>query len=154
VKLDIIIASIIGESERSAFMRSGPKYLALALDVRKLTDSLIRLVEEGTESDDLYESIREVIASIEGAGQKTSVKALRARGMFGHYPSVLAISEVITAENREQVVRHLLGVLNTANLEERKENALEAIAFFDSLERRALYRSAHTQRKRSPALAR
>lgn len=135
-------------------MRSGPKYLALALDVRKLTDSLIRLVEEGTESDDLYESIREVIASIEGAGQKTSVKALRERGMFGRYPSVLAISDVITPQNRDDVVKHLLGVLKTDDVDERKENALEAITFFDTLERRALYRSAHTQRKRFPALAR
>jgi hypothetical protein len=135
-------------------MRSGPKYLSLALDVRKLTDSLIRLAEEGTESQELYTSIRELIASIQGAGQKTSVKALRERGMFGYYPSVLAISEVITSENRNEVLQHLLGVLNTDDFEQRKENALEAIAFFDTLERRALYHSAHTQRKRSPALAR
>jgi len=39
-------------------MRSGPTYLALALDVRKLTDSLIRLVEDGVRTEELYESIR------------------------------------------------------------------------------------------------
>lgn len=135
-------------------MRSGPKYLALALDVRKLTDSLIRLVEEGKESPELYASIKALIASIQGAGQKTSVKALRERGMFGHYPSVLAISEVVTQDNQRDVLQHLLGVLNANDVELRKENALEAIAFFDTLERRALYHSAHVQRKRSPALAR
>lgn len=135
-------------------MRSGPKYLALALDVRKLSDSLIRLVEEGTASQDLYNSIKEVIASIEGAGQKTSVNALRERGMFGHYPSVLAINEVITPQNRDEVVSHLQGVLNPGDVQLRRENTLAAIAFFDSLERRALYHSAHTQRKTSPVLVR
>jgi hypothetical protein len=140
--------------EMGTSMRSGPKYLALALDVRKLTDSLIRLVEDGTDSAELYASIREVVASIEGAGKKTSVKALRERGTFGHYPSVLALNEIITPDNREELIERLQGVISPQGAEEQKENALQAITFFDALERRALYHSTRSQGKKAIALSR
>jgi hypothetical protein len=135
-------------------MRSGSKYLALALDVRKLTDSLIELVEGGTVSKDLYDSIREVVASIEGAGKKTPVKALRQRGKFGHYPSVLAMNEVVRPEKRQEVLERLQGVIDRRNRKRQRESALEAITFFDALERRALYHSSQNQGKRTAALSR
>lgn len=140
--------------ERTIPMRSGPKYLALALDVRKLTDSLIRLVEDGVDSKDLYSSIREVVASIEGAGKKTPVKALRQRGKFGHYPSVRAMNEVVTPGKRQEVLDRLMGVIDSRNRKRQRESALKAISFFDDLERRALYHSNQNHGKRSATLSR
>ena len=144
---------MIGEHQNGGIgtpMRSGPKYLALALDVRKLTDALIRLVEDGEENDQLYESIREVMASIQGAGEKISVKALRQRGKFGRYPSVLAMNEVVRPEKRQEVLERLRGVIHPRNPEQQRESALQAITFFDALERRALYHSNQSQGKRPP----
>lgn len=135
-------------------MRSGSRYLALALDVRKLTDSLIRLVEDGTQSEQLKSSIKEVVDALEGAGRKTTVKALRERGTFGNYPSVHAMSEVITEANREILIEKLQGVINPQDNMTQREMALQAIPFFDALERRALYHSANQRERKTAILSR
>jgi hypothetical protein len=71
------------------------KYLIFALRIRKLTDALIALVEEGRAMADLNESLKEVLASLEDAGKPTSVQSLRQRGSFGHYENVITIDEVV-----------------------------------------------------------
>lgn len=73
-------------------MQASSEYLALALDVRKVTDSLISVVEGGTVSPELNDSLQQVMTSLQGTGQ-TSVKSLRERGPFGKYAGVKAISE-------------------------------------------------------------
>lgn len=135
-------------------MGSGAKFLALALDVRKLTDSLIQLAEDGTVNTRLYPAIHEVLDSIRDVDQKTSVKALRDRGQFGRYPAVVTMSEVIRSADRQRVVQELCGVLNEQDPLQQKENALSAISFFDALERRALYHSARSHAKRRPSISR
>ena len=139
---------------RNIPVRSGLRYLALALDVRKLTDSLIQLVEEGTQSAELNASIKKVVVSLEGAGRKTSIKALRERGTFGHYPSVHAINEVMTNENRDELILKLQGIINPQNAEQQREMALQAIPFFDALERRALYHSNQSHERKTATLSR
>jgi hypothetical protein len=125
-------------------MQSNSEYLSLALDVRKLTDSLIRLIENGAPSNDLNDSITQVVISLQGAG-KTTVKSLRERGPFGRYVSVRAISEVFTDEDRKTLVGKLRMVIQPPSLEQQKDSALAAIPFFDQLERRALYHHNRAQ---------
>jgi hypothetical protein len=125
--------------ERGPQMQTNSEYLTLALDVRNLTDSLVRLVEEdATPSNELNSSIQKVVNSLQGTG-KTSVKSLRERGPFGRYASVRAMSEVFGDEQRKTLIRKLRTVINPQSPEERTESALAAIPFFDALERRALY---------------
>ena len=119
-------------------MQLNSEYLSLALDVRRLTDSLVRLVEEGHPSDDLNANIRKVLVSLEGGG-KTTVKSLRERGPFGQYAGVKAISEVFGAAKRKELASQLSSVMSPRSIEEQRESALEAITYFDALERRALY---------------
>jgi hypothetical protein len=130
---------------RGGQMQTSSEYLTLALDVRNLTDSLVRLVEEDvTPSDELNSSIQKVVNSLRGTG-KTSVKSLRERGPFGRYASVRAMSEVFGEEQRKTLIRKLITVINPQSREERTESALAAIPFFDALERRALYHHNRAQ---------
>jgi hypothetical protein len=124
-------------------MRTNSRYLALALDIRKLSDSLILLAEDNVESPYLFEAINRLLLSLQGADQKTSVKALRDRGTFGQYENVVMVNEVIPAPGRTELIQKLQAVLHSDSQDLRKENALQAIAFFDSLERRALYHFNH-----------
>ena len=119
------------------------RYLTLALNVRKLTDSLITLVEEGIETAELERSVKEVLASLESAGGKTSVRSLRERGAFGQYENVVTIKEVVKAPERAALIGRLQDVISKKNTQERSESAIEAIEFFDALERRALYHYKH-----------
>jgi hypothetical protein len=137
---------MVGESVffdwRHAQMQTSSEYLTLALDVRKVTDSLIRLVEQGTPSDDLNSSITQVVKSLQSTG-KTTVKSLRERGPFGRYVSVRAISEVFPDEKRKKFVGTLQQLqqmlFDPHSPEQRTESALSAIPYFDEWERRALY---------------
>ena len=119
------------------------RYLALALKIRKLTDSLITLVEKESENPLLQGSLKEVLASLENVGESTSVKSLRDRGEFGRYENVVTINEVVKAEDRRVLVQKLHEVLGATTKRQRNESALDAIQFFDALERRALYHYSH-----------
>src|SRR5208283_3021044 len=83
-------------------MQASSEYLTLALDVRKVTDSLIRVVEGGTVSPELSTSLQQVLTSLEGTG-RTSVKSLRARGPFGKYAGVKAFNEEFNEQDRNQL---------------------------------------------------
>lgn len=124
-------------------MGTNSRYLTLALNIRQVSNSLIQLVEEDQDSPELTESIGHFLASVENAGQKTTVKALRARGAFGRYENVVTVNEVIKQAQRGILITKLQGLLTPSSPEQRKSDALEAIEFFDALERRALYHYNH-----------
>ena len=134
-------------------MQASSEYLALALDVRKVTDSLIRVVEGGAVSQQLNDSLRQVVTSLQGTGQ-TSVKSLRERGPFGRYAGVKAIREEFDDRDREQLIVKLNTVIQPQPSGRRTESALAAIEFFDRLERRALYRHSRARTAKRPILSR
>jgi hypothetical protein len=127
-------------------MRSNSGYLTLALDIRKLSDALISLAEDGTRSPDMFEAMSRLIDSLEGVGQQTSVRSLRDRGSFGLHESAVTLKEAITPEHRIEFIAKLRAILAPEPDESKRETALEAVAFFDTLERRALYRYNHPVR--------
>ena len=134
-------------------MQTSSEYLTLALDVRKVTDSLIDLVEQGTRSDQLNTSIRQVMFSLQGTGQAT-VKSLQERGPFGRYVGVRTMNEVFSDKQRREFAGTLEKVIDPKSpAEQRTESALAAIPFFDALERRALYddNQAKTARRYAPS---
>lgn len=134
-------------------MQTNSEYLTLALDVRKVTDFLIQLVEQGTPNDQLDSSIRQVMYSLQSTGQAT-VKSLRDRGPFGRYVGVRTMNEVFSDTQREAFAGILTRVIDPQSLpEQRTEGALAAIPFFDKLERRALYddNQAKTARRYAPS---
>ena len=125
-------------------MATNSRYLTLALDIRKLSDSLIKLAEEGdAESPVVRTSIQNLLVSLLNAGEKTSVKALRERGTFGRYENVVTVNEVVKPPKRAELIVKLKAVLDPASKDELKESALQAVEFFDTLEQRALYHYRH-----------
>jgi hypothetical protein len=122
---------------------SRSRYLVFALRIRKLTDSLIALVEEGRYPPDLNNGLNAVMASIEGSGERTNVRSLRDRGSFGNYENAVTISEVMKARDKAELLQKLRLVMNSRTSAERREGALQAIEFFDALEGRALYHYNH-----------
>lgn len=122
---------------------SRARYLIFALRIRKLTDALIALVEEGKETPDLDKRLKEVLASLESVGERTSVKSLRERGSFGHYENVVTIDEVVRAQDKTMLIQKLNAVISAHTDRERRSSALNAISFFDALESRALYHYNH-----------
>jgi hypothetical protein len=117
--------------------------LVFALRIRKLTDSLIALVEEGQYPPDLNKGLRAVLASLAGSGERTKVRSLRNRGSFGHYENALTISEVVKAQDKAALILKLKTVMSSKTRAERRASALQAIDFFDALEGRALYHYNH-----------
>ena len=117
--------------------------MVFALRIRKLTDSLIALVEEGQYPPDLNKGLRAVLASLAGSGERTKVRSLRNRGSFGHYENALTISEVVKAQDKAALILKLKTVMSSKTRAERRASALQAIDFFDALEGRALYHYNH-----------
>ena len=85
-------------------MQTNTRYLTLALDIRRLSDSLIMLAEENVETPDMLLAISRLLSSLKDAGQGTSVKALRDRGTFGQYENVVTVNEVIKAPQRLSLI--------------------------------------------------
>ena len=141
------------KSRKEVAMQGSLEYLTLALDVRRLTDSLVRIVEGGTRPEDLNANIRKVVISLQGTG-KTSIKSLRERGRFGRYAGVRAIKEVFGQTERQEFAEKLEKLIKTRSVEQRRESALDAIPYFDALERRALYHHRRLQTARRPVTAR
>jgi|ERR1017187_6090225 hypothetical protein len=135
-------------------MATNSRYLTLALDIRKLSDSLIKLAEEGdAESPVVRTSIQNLLVSLLNAGEKTSVKALRERGAFGRYENVVTVNEVVKPPQRAEFIRKLQAVLTPASEDDLRESALQAVEFFDTLEQRALYHYRHPKLTASVSIA-
>ena len=122
---------------------SRARYLIFALTIRKLTDALIELVEEGKRAPDLNKELKEVLASIESTVKRPSVKTVRDRGTFGHFEGAATIDEVVRGGDRAALIQKLNSVIEAKTIQEQRKSALKAIDFFDALESRALYRYNH-----------
>jgi len=115
---------------------------------------LIRLVEEGQESDSLSNSLNKVLASLDDTGGKTSVQRLRDSGSFGSYENMVTRKEAISPGDRVEIVSKLQAVIRPRSPEQRRDSAIAAIPFFDAIERRALYHYNHPQVDRRATVVR
>jgi hypothetical protein len=118
-------------------MEMNTKYLTLALEVRKITDALIQLVEEDKGLPELKSSLDPFMKSLTDQ-PSVSVKALREMGPFGQYESLRIINEILHGSRKKELIGKLEAVLN-GSVESRDECGLAAIRLLDSIERSALY---------------
>jgi hypothetical protein len=112
------------------------RYLALALDARKVIDALILFVDEDQRADGLDQSLQEVIDSLQ-ARREDIFSPLRNRLAFSeYYEQVRTVGE----SDREQIVGKLETVkANEATVEKQKQDAFDAIKLLSAIESRALY---------------
>jgi hypothetical protein len=117
------------------------RYLALALDARKVIDALILFVDQDRREEGLDGSLQEVIDSLKSTEKKDIFSPLRNRSAFSeYYEQVRTVHEALKPEERGQVVKKLLTIKsNEGALDEQKEDAYQAIKLLSAIESRALY---------------
>jgi hypothetical protein len=113
------------------------RYLALALDARKVIDSLIVFVDQDRREEGLDESLQEVIDSLQ-IKQEDTFSPLRNRLAFSeYYEQVRTVGESL---NRAEIVEKLETVkAREATVEKQKQDAFDAIKLLSTVESRALY---------------
>lgn len=121
------------------------RYLALALDARKVIDALIVFVDQGKREQGLDESLEDAIGSLQAATEKKDFfSPLSNRVAFSeYYEQVRTIEEALKPEQREEVIRKLLAVKdikdNQADIARQTEDAYQAIKLLSAIESRALH---------------
>ena len=118
------------------------RYLALALDARKVIDALIVFVDTDEREDNLDESLQEVIESLQAVTEKKDIfSPARNRLAFSeYYEQVRTVDEALKPEERAQIVRKLLTVkAMQADMQAQKSDAFDAIKLLSAIESRALY---------------
>jgi hypothetical protein len=114
------------------------RYLALALDARKVIDSLIVFVDKEEREEGLGQKLQEVIESLQ-AKREDIFSPLRNRLAFSeYYEQVRIVGEV--ANDRAAIVEKLETVkTGQAPMEKQKQDAFDAIKLLSAIESRALY---------------
>ncbi len=118
------------------------RYLALALDARKVIDSLIVFVDQGKREDGLDQSLQDVIDSLQVVTQNKDIfSPLRNRlGFSEYYEQVRTVNEALKSAEKTHIVERLLTVkANEADALTQKEDAYQAIKLLSAIESRALY---------------
>ena len=114
------------------------RYLALALDARKVIDALIIFVEDGAHGADFDSSLQGVIDSFR---EKDVFSPLRNHLAFSeYYEQVRTVNEALKPDDRGLIVQKLSTVKsNDVDIDRRKQDAYEAIKLLSAIESRALY---------------
>lgn len=117
------------------------RYLALALDARRVIDSLIVFVDQGRREQGFDESLQQVIDSFQGIEKKEIFSPVRNRLAFSeYYEQVRIIHEALKQEEMGKIVQKLATVKShVADRRKQKADAFEAIKLLSAIESRALY---------------
>ena len=117
------------------------RYLALALDARRVMDLLLVFVQSGERAADFVPSVRAIIESLQSMGSAESLlQSLQNRLTLPSYEQMTTLDEVISPDDR-RVLADKLALLITegSSIESQKESALETIRFLYDVESRALH---------------
>ncbi|HVP54781.1 MAG TPA: hypothetical protein VMU45_07280 [Candidatus Eisenbacteria bacterium] len=118
------------------------RYLALALDARKVIDALIVFVDTGERKPDLARSLKEALVSLKAVKEKKEIfSPQRNKLAFSeYYEQVRTVHEAFPTTEREQIVGKLQKVIKgSAKVDEQQRDAFDIIKFLSAIESRALY---------------
>ena len=116
------------------------RYLALALDARKIIDRLMNYYETGESTGLLMESVLEAAQSLQSIVDPAQFSHPSvSRLAFEHYEQVVTLEQVRRWKDQEDVIKDLYAVLQpVGDPNEKKDAAYRAIQFFFEVETRAL----------------
>jgi hypothetical protein len=114
------------------------RYLALALDARKILDSLVRFVELGERTIALDTFVKKAIQSLDSVTQRGIASAVHSDLAFAQYEQVLTLDEIGNEEERKAVIDDLKRIIESEHSDEQKDAAVRVLEFFFALESRAL----------------
>jgi len=117
------------------------RYLALALDARKIIDALILFVDKEEREQGFEDSLQGAIDSLRATEREQIFSPARNHLSFSeYYEQVRTVREALSQEEMGRIVQKLSAVKsNEANLRQRKNDAYEAIKLLSAIESRALY---------------
>jgi len=114
------------------------RYLALALDARRVMDVLIPFVDSGKRNESLDVAVKEAIDALSGVTGAPGTSAVRSNLAFDEYEQVLTIDEVKSKEERKEVIADLQRVANPQDSDTERKAAMRVLEFFFAVESRAL----------------
>ncbi len=113
------------------------RYLALALDARKVIDGLILFVDQGRREEGLDESLLAVIDSLKAPEPNDVFSPLRNRLAFSEYYEQV---QALRPDEMKEIVQRLQTVQSKqADIQKQKEDAYQAIKLLSRIESRALH---------------
>jgi len=117
------------------------RYLALALDARRILDVLIPLVESGRRNESLDNAIKEAIGALTSVTEGPGANTVHSSLAFDEYEQVLTIDEIKDEFKGEEGLKTVIGDLErivTPECEAQREAAMRVLEFFFAVESRAL----------------
>ena len=114
------------------------RYLALALDARRLMDVLIPFVDSGKRNESLDIAVKEAIHALTSMTESSGTSPVRSNLAFDEYEQVLTLNEVKDEEERKEVIVDLERIANSGSNTAQREAAMRVLEFFFAVESRAL----------------
>lgn len=114
------------------------RYLALALDARRMLDALIPFVDSGQRSPLLDTAVNDAIEALTSVTEGTGTRAVRSKLAFDEYEQVLTIDEIKSQEERKEIIKDLQRIASLHGTAPDQHAAMQVLEFFFAVESRAL----------------
>lgn len=111
------------------------RYLALALDARRILDVLVPFVESGERNAALDTSVKQAMDALNS--MKVVGGAIHSSFAFDEYEQALTLDEVRNQDDRQGIIDDLAKITGD-EVHDAKAAALRVLQFFFALESRAL----------------
>ena len=117
------------------------RYLALALEARRVMDLLLVFVQRGERAADFEPSVRGIIDSLQSMGSAENLLAsLQTRLRFRSYEQITTLDEMIGPDDRRLLAEQLLVLITEdSSREAQQKSAMDTIHFLYEVEGRALH---------------
>ncbi len=113
------------------------RYLALALDARRILDALVPFAESGQLTDRLKMAVAEAIDALTSVTEGTGASVVHSNLAFDEYEQVLTLDEIKNQEERKTVISDLKRILGSDSGQAQREAAIRVLEFFFAVESRA-----------------
>jgi hypothetical protein len=115
------------------------RYLALALDARRIMDALLPFIESAHRDECLDASVKEAIDALNAISESPGATAVHSNLAFSEYEQVQTLDEIKNQQERKSVIDDLEQIASSPEAEPQQiEAAMRVLRFFFALESRAL----------------
>ena len=118
------------------------RYLALALEARRLMDLLLVFVHTGERATDLEPSVRNIIDALQSTGDAEHLLASlqQTRPLFRNYEQTTTLDEILGVDQRRLLAEKLEVLITEGNSRAvQEESAIETIHILYEVEGRSLH---------------
>jgi|ERR1035437_8855328 hypothetical protein len=117
------------------------RYLALALEARRVMDLLLVFVQTGERAADLEPAVRGIIAALQSTDTAENLLAsLQTRPLFRSYEQTTTLDEMLGPDDRRLLAEKLEALITEGNSRAvQEESAVETIHIFYQVEGRSLH---------------